>query len=171
MQLVSEEYRRLNAEMHETIPDYGVQGKEWIPTLNDLVKVFNTTDVLDYGCGKGTLSMHLPFTIQQYDPAIPRWSDLPRPADIVMCTDVLEHIEPELIGNVLDHLRDLTKVVLFTTICTELAKKKLPDGRNAHLIVEPPRWWFSAMEDRFEIVNYTRMVNHAMITAIPRKRA
>lgn len=168
MELITDEYRRLNAEMHETKPDYGIQGREHVIDIDMLAKSIGTQDILDYGCGKGTLAMHFPFTVKQYDPAIPKHADLPEPADLVVCTDVLEHIEPALIGNVLDHLKSLTKRVLYATICTEAAKKTLSDGRNAHLIIESPRWWFSALEDRFEIVNYKKGEHHILVVCIPK---
>lgn len=168
MQLISEEYRRLNAEMHETKPDYGIHGREHFEAISDMADRMKTTDILDYGCGKGTLGLHFPFSINQYDPAIPRHSDLPEPADIVVCTDVLEHVEPEMIGDVLDHLKSLTKKVLYTTISTEPAKKNLPDGRNAHLLIESPKWWFSALEDRFEVVNYMKNPHHVLMICIPK---
>lgn len=168
MELISEEYRSLNAKMHEERPDYGINGREYVEQIDTLAKSMGTQDILDYGCGKGTLSMHFPFTLKQYDPAISKHSDLPQPADIVVCTDVLEHIEPIYIGSVLDHLKSLTKKVLFTTVCTEKAKKTLSDGRNAHLIVEPPKWWFSVISDRFEIVNYTRGEHHILMVCIPK---
>lgn len=168
MELISDEYRRLNELMHEKIPDYGVQGREHFFDIEVMAKSLNTRDILDYGCGKGTLAMHFPFTVKQYDPAIPRHAELPEPADIVVCTDVLEHIEPELIGNVLDHLKELTKKALYATVCTKLAKKSLPDGRNAHLIIESPKWWFAAIEDRFEIINYKKAENHILVVCLPK---
>lgn len=168
MELITDEYRRLNQEMHETKPDYGVHGREHFEAIADLADRMNTKDILDYGCGKGTLAMHFPFTIKQYDPAIPRYSDLPEPADIVVCTDVLEHIEPELIGNVLNHIKGLAKKVFYGTISTELAKKTLSDGRNAHLIIETPEWWFSALSERFEIINYNRNAHHILVVCLPK---
>lgn len=168
MELITEEYRRLNAEMHDRIADYGVQGREHFFDVETIAKSLNTKDILDYGCGKGTLAMHFPFTVKQYDPAIQKHSDLPEPADLVICTDVLEHIEPALIENVLDHLKELTKRVLYATICTEKAKKSLPDGRNAHLIIEDAKWWFSALEDRFEIINYKKGEHHILVVCIPK---
>lgn len=171
MELISDEYRRLNAQMHETIPEYGVNGREYVDQIASLAERIGTQDILDYGCGKGTLGMHFPFTLKQYDPAIPKHADLPQPADIVVCTDVLEHIEPKFIGEVLDHLASLTKKVLFCTIALEKAMKTLPDGRNAHLILEKPKWWFSAMSDRLDIINYTRGEHHVLMVCVPKGMA
>ena len=42
-----------------------------------------------------------------YDPAFPEYGE-PRGADLVCCIDVLEHIEPDLLDNVLDDLARIT---------------------------------------------------------------
>ena len=52
---------------------------------------------------------NLQLRIYHYDPAIPEWSAPPAPRRFVACIDVLEHIEPDLLDNVLD---DLKRVVL-----------------------------------------------------------
>lgn len=141
MQLITDEYRELNEKLHASNEAYGVSGQKWAGTITDLAVAAGTQDILDYGCGKSTLAKNLPFKIQQYDPAIEKYAKLPEPADIVVCTDVLEHIEPELLGEVLDHLASLVKRVGFFTAATRPAVKTLEDGRNAHLIQEDARWW------------------------------
>lgn len=167
MQLITEEYRSLNERLHASRDDYGRSGQRWARMIHDMATAMGTTDILDYGCGKSTLATNLPFAIHQYDPAVAKYAAPPVPADIVVCTDVLEHIEPELIGDVLDHLQSLAKKVVFLVIATRPAKKCLPDGRNAHLIVEHPRWWMAALWDRFEICNFQSMDGECLITGVP----
>ncbi len=79
--------------------------------------------------------------VREYDPGIIGKDALPKPADLVIATDVLEHIEPELLGNVLEHIRSLARLGVFLNIATSPAREILPDGRNAHLIIRPPAWW------------------------------
>jgi hypothetical protein len=79
--------------------------------------------------------------VRNYDPGIPADSALPAPADLVVCTDVLEHIEPEHLDAVLAHIFRLAQRAVFLQIALFPAKKTLPDGRNAHLIVQPANWW------------------------------
>ncbi|MCI0564617.1 MAG: hypothetical protein MN733_39620 [Nitrososphaera sp.] len=119
-----------------------------LPTLCDKLK---TQDVLDYGCGKGLTAAGLPFPIKEYDPAIEGKDTLPEPADVVLCLDVLEHVEPECISEVLDHLASLTKKVGIFNIALYPAMKTLADGRNAHLIVESAWWWAYEVSKRFAI--------------------
>jgi hypothetical protein len=78
-------------------------------------------------------------------------ADPPVPAELVCCIDVLEHIEPECLEDVLDHLEELTQRVAFISINTAAAGKTLPDGRNAHLIQRPMEWWFPKIVERFKL--------------------
>lgn len=154
MTTITEEYRGLNEELHASNHAYGTSGREWIPNIEALASMLQTTDVLDYGCGKRTLGNGLSFRINEYDPAIFGLDDKPKPASLVVCTDVLEHIEPELLDNVLNDLQRVTKRMGFFTIATYPAKKFLADGRNAHLIVESPNWWLEKLLLRFNIISF-----------------
>lgn len=91
-----------------------------------------------------------------YDPGVPDLADSPPPAQMVVCIDVLEHIEPSCIDDVLDHLEDVTKEILFATIHTAPAGKVLPDGRNAHLIQKPSEWWLPKIQDRFILKGFNQ---------------
>ena len=152
MQTISEDYRGLNIELHKTNPNYGMSGQKWGPAIMAATQAMQTTDVLDYGCGKSTLAKTLPFNINQYDPAIPRFKHKPEPADLLVCTDVLEHIEPDMLDSVLDDIKNLTKKAAFLVVATGPAHKTLSDGRNAHLIQERPKWWESKLSKRFNSV-------------------
>lgn len=151
--LITEHYKQLNADLHKSNQSYGMSGGKWANQIAELSIALDTRDVLDYGCGKSTLALNLPFQINQYDPAIAKYAKRPDPADIVVCTDVLEHIEPDCLDSVLDDLRRLMKKVGFFTVATRPARKTLGDGRNAHLIQENYRWWLPRLLDRFEIKN------------------
>ncbi len=166
--LISEEYRKMNESLHESRVDYGTSGARWAPQIFQLAKSLNSKDVLDYGCGKSTLAQGLPFPVRQYDPAVPEYSAMPAPADVVVCTDVLEHIEPAMIDDVLDHLRSLTKKAGFFTICCRPANKTLPDGRNAHLIIQPPRWWLDKLWDRFSVGSFHNAPEELLVVVHPK---
>jgi len=150
--MISDDYRKQNEILHNTKPGYGTGGARWVTAVSTLCAEYDTDDVLDYGCGKGRLAAALPFHINQYDPAIPKHCTAPEPADIVVCTDVLEHIEPEYIDDVLDHLQQLARECALLNIATRHAHKTLPDGRNTHILVKPPEWWFSKLMDRWDSV-------------------
>lgn len=152
--LITDEYRNTLAIKHNS-PSFGKRGSQWADHVMRLCVGVQTNDVLDYGCGKGELNLHLPFEVRNYDPAIEKFSEHPEtPSDIVVCTDVLEHIEPDLIDNVLDDLCRLTGRIAMLVICLLPAHKTLADGRNAHLIVQPAEWWMEKINARWNVLSH-----------------
>lgn len=149
--VISDGYRALNQQMHDTVLSYGSGGEFYRDKVIELVNAFKTTQVLDYGCGKGLLAKSLPFPIWEYDPAVPEKAALPRPAHIVICTDVLEHVEPAYLHAVLRDLARVTKVVAFLSINTGPARKTLPDGRNTHLLQRSRQWWTRRLDRYLDV--------------------
>lgn len=168
MQFISEEYRKLNKQLHEENKHYGNNGAAYMDFVVSLIKQVKSEDVLDYGCGKGQLAAQLPFNIKQYDPAIEKYSALPEPADIVICTDVIEHLEEQYLENILDHIQSLTKKFAYLVIATTEAKKTLPDGRNAHILIRPYQWWMGKLLEYFDIVNFQLYTNRAQFVVAPK---
>ncbi len=151
--LISPEYAKLNEQLHGSRPDYGTSGRQWAAKVAGLAKQVNASTILDYGCGKQTLAKALPeLRVIGYDPAVPGLDAPPAPADLVVCTDVLEHVEPDCIDAVLDDLCRLAQKAAFVTVATRPAVKTLADGRNAHLTVQPFSWWKQSFESRFDII-------------------
>ena len=154
--LISEDYQDQQREMHDKIKNYGLVGESYGPMISTLIDKHGFKTLLDYGCGHNlsltkTLKPEGEFQYQGYDPGVEKYADAPTPAELVVCIDVLEHIEPECIEDVLDHLEDLTQVMLFATVHMESAGKNLPDGRNAHLIQQPMEWWMPKFFERFTV--------------------
>ncbi len=150
--LISEEYKNQISEMHRENPDWGTSGRRYAGIIERMIGDFSPLNILDYGCGKQTLARMLPkYRIRGYDPGLPGLDTPPEPHDLVVCTDVLEHIEPEFLDDVLDDLQRLTRKVLFIQVANVGAKHTLPDGRNAHLVVRPARWWVHQLWDRFNL--------------------
>jgi hypothetical protein len=150
-ELISTEYKQLNSQLHKQNLFYGVGGGKHAKMVLDLAKKLNTTSILDYGCGKGYLAKEIPYPIWEYDPCIPGKDESPRPADLVVCTDVLEHIEPDCLMGVLAELKRVTKTVGYFTIHTGPAQKTLPDGRNTHLIQQHRQWWKNRLKAFFTV--------------------
>jgi len=156
MKLITDYYREQNEKLHKTRSDYGQKGHRHLTIIKQLHDRYKCKTVLDYGCGGGKLSKNAPFEVVNYDPAIAEHSGLPDPADMVVCTDVLEHIEPELLNNVLDHLSGLTIRVAYFVIATRYDRSKLlPDGTNPHKIVKEPHFWRDHLSKRFNIARIT----------------
>lgn len=175
--LISDAYRAEQAQLHADRPDYGVASLSHAPIVGRMINQLGIQTVLDYGAGKGRLAQALQahqfdhdVSLAMFEPAIPAWAEDPEPAQMVCCIDVLEHIEPECLEAVLDHLRDLTQRVLYCTVHIGPAKKFLSDGRNAHLTQQPAAWWVPKFLDRFELSSFRRMPSGFVVVAEPVKR-
>jgi hypothetical protein len=172
---ISPEYQKQQEFLHEHT-NYGIASIKYAPLVTQVINRLEVTHLLDYGCGKNmNLLKHVKpkhkLTYQAYDPGVPDLSGAPVPAQMVACIDVLEHIEPEYLDNVLDHLASLTEVVAFLTVHTGPASKILPDGRNAHINQQPMEWWLPKLTQRF--VPQTIQATHAhafYVIAFPKAR-
>jgi hypothetical protein len=156
--LITEAYRAEQEALHAK-GNYGTASLEYGEIVSQLVEQTRSETLLDYGCGsmqnlKKVLDCEVMYL--GYDPAIPEFS-AKVPSDIVVCIDVLEHIEPELLENVLDDLQQLTKRWAFMTVHTGPARKTLSDGRNAHLIQQPPVWWLPKFFARWDVRSFQAM--------------
>jgi hypothetical protein len=170
---ISPRYAVLNQQLHELTPYYGTSGHLWANKVQELADIVKAKEVLDYGCGKQTLANALSgadLLIRGYDPALPGLMKRPSPCDVVVCTDVLEHVEPAFIDSVLDDLARCTQKIAFVTVATRPAVKTLSDGRNAHLTVKPFSWWKKGFEDRFEIIEVCELDGHEFSLVLKPRR-
>ena len=160
-------------EYHDLIDSYKVLHQEegkfkgislvpLVPTLMSLVKENNCKTLLDYGCGKAIpydkdrcKEVDLRHPIQKlcnlksfdlYDPAYEKYSKLSKKKyDIVICTDVLEHIAEQDINYVLTEILSRSKKIVFLNISCQPALKHFKEGKfkgkNVHISVFDPSWW------------------------------
>lgn len=156
--LITDEYRAEQEKLHDN-PNYGTASVQYAETVSRLIENLEADELLDYGAGKLRLIQTIsekrlcqrPFRYIPYEPANPKYSEPPKPAEMVTCIDVLEHVEPDLLDNVLDDLERVTGRIGFFTIHCGPAVKVLSDGRNAHLIQQPLQWWLPRIAARFDI--------------------
>jgi hypothetical protein len=147
MTIISKEYLELQQKLHEN-KNYGTASIKQAPLVKQIFEKNNFMSISDYGAGKKNLQKALfniglkDFKYLPFDPAFPEYGN-PEPADLVCCIDVLEHIEPEYLDNVMADLKNIIINAGFFTIATIPARKTLVDGRNAHLIIKPTNWWLS----------------------------
>jgi hypothetical protein len=139
-QLISAEYQAQQQHLHETT-EYGTMAQHYGPLVSQIVEKLEITHLLDYGCGRRmgllkTLKTKQKMTYQGYDPGagVPELATAPIPAQMVCCIDVLEHVEPEYLENVLDHL--------------------------AHLTQEPIEWWLPKLCSRWDIQTMQKVGDH-----------
>jgi hypothetical protein len=154
--LLTDDYREQQAALH-AVGNYGTAALQWGSAVSGIVDKIKAETLLDYGCGsKCSLAEVLDCDVlyQGYDPAVPKLAREPDAADVVACIDVLEHIEPECLDAVIEHLKSKVKRVLFVTVHTGPAKKVLPDGRNAHLIQKGAQWWLPKLHCGLELMQF-----------------
>ncbi len=157
---ISEAYLAQQKTLHKN-PDYGVASGAYAPLVARIIEANGITSIADYGAGKCVLrkklnemgKSHLAY--HPYDPSFPEYGE-PKRAEMVCCIDVLEHIEPEYLSEVIAELHSITGKVGLFTIHTGPAGKVLADGRNAHLIQKPASWWLPQLCERFEIARLER---------------
>lgn len=155
-QTISEAYRQQQMTLHRD-PDYGMASTTFAKTIKNLMGAIGAKSLSDYGAGKQRLREALlaegagEFEYFAYDPAFPAYGK-PKSADLVVCLDVLEHIEEPFLENVLLDLKAITTNVGMFSIHCGPARKLLSDGRNAHLIQAPNSWWLLQLSRHFEVV-------------------
>lgn len=174
-QTITEEYRREQQELHRN-PHYGVASLGFAGVVKRLVEETGARSICDYGAGKCNLKRKLDeiglagVAYFPCDPAFPEYGP-PRRADLVCCIDVLEHIEPDYLENVLMDLRDAMGACGLLTIHTGPALKTLPDGRNAHLIQKPRSWWLPRLSRHFEVMHLENSTGGFWVVVTPGSEA
>jgi len=157
---ISDDYLKQQQELHKDAM-YGVASLLAAPLVKSILEQTGVKSVSDYGAGKCNLRKGLhdlgmtDIEYFPYDPAFPEYGP-PKPAGLVCCIDVFEHIEEPYLDRVLLELKSITIKLGFITVHTGSAQRILPDGRNAHLIQKPASWWLPRVCQHFEIVQLQR---------------
>lgn len=163
MELYSQEYLKQIKNVHATTAQskgFGNKVKK-IKEFEACLKKWRPRSLLDFGCGKGALLQYLRQQYPNihcigYDPAVDIYNKLPQQKfDVVFSNDVLEHIEPIYLDNVLKYIEQTSNKYAWLRIDTQPANKTLTDGRNAHLIIENEAWW----KERIEFAMNMKIVN------------
>ena len=161
--LISKQYQAVLTLEHSN-SKWGSTGLRHAPFVNDLMVQHGFNSLLDYGSGQGLLARWfakdmLKIQLQEYEPGIPHLADMPTPAELVACIDVMEHVEPDCVIAVLDHIQQLAHSMVYFHISLRPAARILNDGRNAHLTVKPQSWWIALLAERWQSVTVTEQLN------------
>jgi hypothetical protein len=162
METISENYLLQQKQLHLN-PRYGVASLGYAPLVEDILQVTGYKSICDYGAGKCRLGVALKGKIKQlqyhpFDPAFPEYG-VATASQLVTCIDVLEHIEPDYLDQVISELAQLTTHLALLTVHTGPAHKTLADGRNAHLIQQPASWWLDKLLRYFDVVELRPVKN------------
>lgn len=133
--------------------------------IKRLIDLTEAVTILDYGSGKG--KQYSPHPVKDgsggewsgiadywdvepvvcYDPCYPPFSTLPvGKFDGVISTDVLEHCPDEDIPWIIGEIFDYAKRFVFANVACYPARKRLPNGENAHCTIKPMAWWKETIE-------------------------
>ena len=163
----SQDYKDLISsykELHKNEGAFkGISLRPLVPTLHKIIKSNDCKTLLDYGCGKGYAyndkykELGLADKVQNlwnidsfslYDPAYPSHNKIPTGKyDIVLCTDVMEHIPEQDIDWVIQKIFNYANKAVFFSICTMEAIKTFQEGKfkgkNVHVTVQEKEWWLN----------------------------
>lgn len=155
MNLISDGYKKqLQAVHNRKLATWKSKVKKYKP-VQDFIAQYNPTTLLDYGCGKGYWLAQLKedyddIAFEGYDPGVRQFENLPdRKFDCLISNDVIEHIEPDYLDTTLKAMESYFTKSAYLLIACYPAKKRLPDGRNAHLVIENPDWWIEKIKNIF----------------------
>tara|TARA_R110000803_G_scaffold166755_4_gene230036 strand:- start:2152 stop:2655 length:504 start_codon:yes stop_codon:yes gene_type:complete len=141
--LISDKHRENYKQYYKNLDGIDERPSRWQPYIEDLVALMRCKTLLDYGCGGyPRLEKHMDLAVTSYDPALPGYDYLPmNQFDMVVCIDVLEHVEPETLDKVIEYLKGRTKKMLLVSVSTSESTKLLPDGSPWHCNVQPRAYW------------------------------
>ena len=133
--------------------NYGKTSIKLYDMLKKIINDLNISSVLDYGCGKSKLldliKKNSKIKIFKYDPAIKKYSTLTKnKTDLVICTDVLQHVPLYDLDRVLKEIKSKGIYILFYIKCTN-HKTKLPNGTYANCTVYDKKWWLEKLSTYF----------------------
>ena len=171
MELISESRLKQQQHIHTSNQNYDNPSDYIANVVSDLINANHFTSVLDYGSGKGWLMKALSVShnvdYRCYDPAVTQFERQPSPEELSVCTNVLEHVEPEKIDSVLDHLQALTQKLLMLSI-SHCSTMPIYQGEGSQpLISHSSHWWLPKIVERFTLDYLIRSPEEILILAFP----
>mgnify|MGYP003150940010 FL=1 len=146
-------------ELHNENKFKGISLNNHITSIGDLIKKHNVKSLLDYGSGKGYLytnefkivnpklkeplqKMWKIDNLKCYDPGYKEHSEYPTDTyDMVISTDVIEHIPEEDLTWFINDIFSLSKKFVYLNIACYPALKHFKDGTNVHVSIFSPQDW------------------------------
>ena len=174
--LFSQQHIDFQKQVHDECPAYGNASLVFAPMVSELCNANVIQSLLDYGAGEGQVPQNLELDhdmdVQLYDPAIKRLQDSPKPAEMVVCLDVLDAVETDCIDAVLDDLKSLTTKMAFFAINTmqpeSMQGTEIDDsGRE----FQPMEWWLPKLMERFELHYLSRISTGFVVVLKAQNRA
>lgn len=164
-------YVGLYKEFHRQNAEQGGKGYigrsvlKQLTAIRDVCRAAGAKTLLDYGCGRGEQYSWRNFTsgklliksLQDYfevqrvglfDPAVPAHQTRPvEMFDVVICTDVLEHVPETDVSWVLKDIASFARKRIFLSIASYKAGAILANGENAHVTIKSIGWWEGRLKE------------------------
>ena len=146
----------------QTFAGYSLE--KWIHEIKKIITHNEYKSLLDYGCGKALL-YHNKLSIADkifnnicdfwnvedfflYDPAVESYSEHPdKKKDMVICTDVIEHLSPQDCQLVLEDIFNLAEKHVFISVDIKPASKFFENGENIHTCLKSKEEWEKIFSD------------------------
>ena len=178
----------LNVDNHLFTKDYyedgvrkhisGYENYKWMPTRSipealDIKNAFDFQSCVDYGCAKGFLVHALrilgcdaygedisEYAIENCHPNVREYISLPNDKfyDLLICKDVLEHIEVEDIPSVLTHFKKKSNQFFFTIPLGDNDRFRIREYEVdiTHVTKKDEEWWINMFEDHgFKLMKFS----------------
>lgn len=152
MSLISEAHRQRYRDYYATHVAR-LRPSPWVEHVEIIALQVGARDILDYGCGdaRSLSRFYTRLPVFDYDPGVVGLDRSPEPADLVVSLHMLEHVEPESVNAVIQHMQSLTLKALLIAVSCEPSTKVLADGTQWHTFVRSAGWWrerLSGFEER-----------------------
>ena len=149
---ISSTYKSALQDMHKKYIWGSTAGKYAGDSVAQLLREHPEIEtILDYGCGEGTLKDHIEglgfnkkWTL--YDPGMQKFQTKPTGKfDLVITTDVLEHVEDYMLDSVLSELCEYSNKFIYNEIACYLTNKLFKEGpytgRDLYINLKAPDGW------------------------------
>lgn len=155
----------LYKQLHQS-RSYGDSGFGYVDDVSSFIKHTNAKTILDFGSGTGSLKKALKnihqIEIDEFDPCVAGKTKIPQlQYDLVITTDLLEHLHKEEIDNLFDEMMSLNPQFMYHGISTRPARILLPDGTNCHKTVENANWWIDKIQNITKCTN----IQHELVNS------
>ena len=148
----------------------GYENYKWMPTRSipealDIQEYFDFNTCVDYGCAKGFLVHALriigcdaygedisEYAVNNCHPEVEEYISLPneKKYDLLICKDVLEHIEVKDIPGVLENFKDKSHQFFFTIPLGDKDRFRIREYEVdiTHVTKKDEEWWISMFESQ-----------------------
>lgn len=156
----------------------GYEDYKWMPTRSipealDIKECFNFKTCVDYGCAKGFLVHALriigcdaygedisEYAVQNCHPAVKDYVSLPNDKwyDLLICKDVLEHVEVEDLPSVIDQFKKKSNQFFFVIPLGDKDRFRIREYEVdiTHVTKKDEEWWIKFFEGQgLDLVSFS----------------